>query len=684
MTIQRATAGAAAFAFALLTSTAVTAQNSTSFAAERFEPMPAQGLNVLNLAASDVVPHNNPTAGLFLHFVGDPLVQRDEDGEIVRRLLDNQLKAEFWAGVGLHDIVDIGFVLPAIITQTSDELDLFGDPNDTISNTALGDLRVVPKVRVLDPEMAYGIGIAIVPTIFLPTGNGAAFNSDGTLRFEPRLTIDWRHEDGYHVISNLAYAFRPKRPAESYVSDDSFRWAFGGYTPIPLPTLEGLGFMATLFGDAPLSGDLERDGFNAPVEVDGAVQYELPYNLIAQLGAGTGLTDGVGAPSYRIFASFGYTPKVKDSDGDGIYDNVDACPMDPEDFDQYEDTDGCPDHDNDQDTILDVDDDCPNDAEDLDGFEDENGCPDPDNDQDTVLDVDDECPDTPGPPERNGCPEGDRDGDGIGDDTDACPDDAEDKDGFEDEDGCPDNDNDKDTILDGDDECPNEPEDFDGFEDLNGCPDPDNDQDGILDVDDKCPLQPENMNGKEDDDGCPEDSKVRITRIKIEILEKVFFDTGKATIKQRSFALLDEVAQVLNQNPQLTKIRVEGHTDDRGSDTYNQKLSDERAASVMQYLLNKGVSGDRLISQGYGESKPIADNKTNAGRGQNRRVEFVILEVDGKSTESKGAVIEQKEEETTPSKPIEIDVKDATKKDDAKAPEDAKMEQTKEEEVPAF
>ena len=166
-----------------------------------------------------------------------------------------------------------------------------------------------------------------------------------------------------------------------------------------------------------------------------------------------------------------------DTDHDGILDNVDKCPTEPEDKD---------------------------------GFEDEDGCPDPDNDKD-----------------------------GIPDKTDKCPNEPEDKDGFEDADGCPDPDNDTDGILDNVDKCPNEPEDKDGFEDADGCPDPDNDKDGVLDAADKCPNDP----GPPDNDGCPKKYEhIVVTQEKIELKQKIFFDTNKATIQPRSFSLLDEIA----------------------------------------------------------------------------------------------------------------------------------------------
>ncbi|HUJ57133.1 MAG TPA: OmpA family protein [Kofleriaceae bacterium] len=216
---------------------------------------------------------------------------------------------------------------------------------------------------------------------------------------------------------------------------------------------------------------------------------------------------------------------------------------------------------------------------------------------------------------------GDRDHDGIPDNIDKCPDDPEDKDGFQDEDGCPDPDNDNDGIPDIRDQCPNDPEDKDGFQDEDGCPDPDNDKDGIADKDDKCP----NEYGVPPD-GCPKKyALVVVTEKKIELKQTVYFDFNKATIKPVSFALLDEVAQAMKDNPKI-KVEVQGHTDSVGDDNYNLKLSQKRAESVRIYLIKKGIASDRMEPKGYGETVPIADNRTKEGRDQNRRVEFVITE----------------------------------------------------------
>ena len=274
--------------------------------------------------------------------------------------------------------------------------------------------------------------------------------------------------------------------------------------------------------------------------------------------------------------------------------------------------------DRDGDGIVDADDKCPDVAEDKDGFEDADGCPDTDNDKDNILDADDKCPDVAGIPEKQGCPNDDNDADGILNDVDKCPDEAEDKDGFEDADGCPDPDNDLDGVPDASDKCPLEAEDKDGFEDEDGCPDTDNDGDAILDVNDKCP----NEAAPGTPDGCPK--LVRVEGDQIKILEKVYFATDKDTILDKSFPVLQEVAQVIVGKKGI-HVRVEGHTDNKGKSKHNMDLSQRRAESVKKFLVEHGIEADRLEAQGFGDTKPIADNKTEEGKAENRRVEFHII-----------------------------------------------------------
>jgi OOP family OmpA-OmpF porin len=271
-------------------------------------------------------------------------------------------------------------------------------------------------------------------------------------------------------------------------------------------------------------------------------------------------------------------PTATDRDGDGYDDDLDGCPDDPEDFDAFEDENGCPDNDNDQDGVLDAatfenglwinrdmkaDLDCRNDPEDVDEFEDEDGCPDPDNDKDGILDH----------PEKT-------------------------------------------------DTCPNEPEDFDQFEDADGCPELDNDKDTIPDAQDQCPNPPdlEDFDGDADTDGCP-DLAVKLDPCAIKLDDKVYFEFNKYNVDPKSFKLLDDVVTVMNQNPDIT-IEVGGHTDSKGGDSYNKKLSQKRVDSVRQYIIGKGIKDSRITAVGYGEERPIDTNRTNEGRANNRRVEF--------------------------------------------------------------
>ncbi|NOZ01411.1 MAG: OmpA family protein [Deltaproteobacteria bacterium] len=229
-------------------------------------------------------------------------------------------------------------------------------------------------------------------------------------------------------------------------------------------------------------------------------------------------------------------------------------------------------------------------------------CRDPDGDG--ICEPNDLCPQEAGPENTGGCP--DRDGDGVADLVDACPDEP----GPAELNGCPDTDGD--GIIDSKDACPQRP----GPKKYDGCPDTDGD--GIPDPKDKCPEVP----GVPELDGCP---RVVVTEKKIEIHQKVFFETNKAVIKPESFGLLKDVAKVIKDNPQLTKIRVDGHTDNVNTDAYNLRLSRRRAKAVRDFLVKQGVSRKRLSIKGFGESKPIADNATEEGKAKNRRVEFVII-----------------------------------------------------------
>jgi outer membrane protein OmpA-like peptidoglycan-associated protein len=186
-------------------------------------------------------------------------------------------------------------------------------------------------------------------------------------------------------------------------------------------------------------------------------------------------------------------------------------------------------------------------------------------------------------------------------------------------DGCPPGDADGDGFLDPDDKCPEEP----GVA-PDGCPIRDTDGDGIPDDVDKCPTVPENFNGFEDDDGCPDELPDAVKEF-TGVIEGIFFDTDKDTIKATSRPKLDAAAALLKEHPGL-RLEISGHTDDRGAAAYNDDLSRRRAEAVKKYLTDKGIDASRLSTRGAGSSEPIDSNKTYTGRAKNRRIEFKVLD----------------------------------------------------------
>ncbi len=236
--------------------------------------------------------------------------------------------------------------------------------------------------------------------------------------------------------------------------------------------------------------------------------------------------------------------------------------------------------------------------------------------------------DAPAPPPKKIVPraehyDDDADGDGYPDAIDKCPNEKEDGKGKETNDGCPlPPDADGDGIPDSKDKCPNEAEDFDGLSDKDGCPEEDNDNDKVPDVKDACPEEVGPPNRDASLNGCPTLTKLTDDG-HVQILKSVEFDPGKPHIRPASFPILDEIVLLMKAQPEMT-IDVQGHTDSKGVHDKNVKLSQDRAAAVVTYITDHGISGSRLKSEGFGPDKPIDTNDTEAGRSKNRRVEFVV------------------------------------------------------------
>jgi len=509
--------------------------------------------------------------------------------------ITNQFTNYFSGGIELFDHLTLGLTFPVTWVQTGAQPNATGSTSPfgaggggnsyTVDGPAAGDMRIDARYvawRKEDRSMAVGVQLSL----FAPTGNGSAsnFGGDGGTGAMPMITWEWTpwHRIPIAFVANTGVMFRPENsigdPAGNRGSPDGlgvgdeWRWAVGAYLPLKDGKFR---IGADIFGQTGLtgSGDLTTGNTvftrqNTPLEWDVEGRMKLPRMLANDqfyVGAGGGslFLPGYGAPDLRILAVLGTywtiedtsanSPEaharirasihesLKDTDGDGIPDDIDACPEVPEDHKDPDPMDGCP---------------APS----------------------------------------------DRDGDGIPDQYDKCPDVPEDKDGIDDQDGCPEDDADQDGIPDAKDACPKEP----------GQPDPD-------------PKK----------NGCPKFIKLEGSTVRV--LQQVHFATGSATILPDSFPMLQEIVQLLKATPGIKKMRIEGHTDNRGGADMNLDLSKRRAASVKNWLVQHGIEGGRLESEGYGLTKPIQSNDTDAGRQANRRVEFHIVEEDTGGAPPSGA-----------------------------------------------
>lgn len=460
------------------------------FTVQRFDPAPGPR-NYFSTRGLRMQGNMAWSAGLVMNYANDPFVVascqsltdcsspssvpgRQQDVHVVQHMFTG----DALGSLTLIDRLQIGLKVPVTYVSGDGLTDSSapggaGLPNaqHPLRAVGIGDVELEGKYRAYGEEKdPFAVGGSVYVTG--PLGHATAkgdYIGDGTPTVGFRAIFDGK-EGPFSVGGNLGGVFRGTGRVGSTELGSEFRYGVGaGFDASPVVRVILDGFGNTKFSSLAGTNSLEIDG--------GAQVTPLSSPITVLAGLGTGIIEGVGVPKFRAILGVMYVAEARDRDGDGIKDNDDQCPTEPEDKDGYEDTDGCPDKDNDGDTILDKDDKCPNQAEDFDGFQDTDGCPDPDNDNDGVDDAHDQCPDKP-----------------------------ETKNGFKDDDGCPDEpDRDADGVPDSRDQCPDQPEDTDGFQDTDGCPDPDNDGDGIPDEDDECVDEPETKNGYQDEDGCPDE-----------------------------------------------------------------------------------------------------------------------------------------------------------------------------------
>ena len=515
----------------------------------------------------------------------------DQDDNVLSVPVENSMVAHLGLVANLKDRVRLFAVIPFQALQSGDPGTVNGRLYEAEEGARLGDVRVGVDVRLLGAyrsafTLAAGVGM------HLPSGTRDSYTSDGKVRLQPRLMMAGMTKH-FSYAGRLGFDFRfvdldDTFGARNFGQELDFAFAGGVRLADGVVTLGPEVYGSTILGD----GIFGNAG--TPVEVIFGGHFLLADSVRLAVGAGPGFNQkALGSPNFRFLAKLGFFPSAevvppKDTDNDGIWDADDACPEKPGIPTGVARTHGCPD--TDADGFVDFDDACPLVYGGDTGDPLTRGCP--DRDKDTVVDKEDACPDTFGvktdDPKTNGCP--DRDGDTIVDRKDACPD------------------------LPG--PATDDPQ-------THGCPD--RDGDGIVDPVDACPDKPGDPDPDPEKNGCP---KVVLVKNEIQILERIEFDTAKATIRPESDPVLGAVFRVLTQHPEIQLLRVEGHTDNRGGRRYNKRLSQERAQAVVAWLTVRGISATRLSPEGFGFDQPIDTNDTREGRQNNRRVQFIILRQD--------------------------------------------------------
>lgn len=568
---------------------------TTGFALQRFTPSFA-GDRFFGVSS----PYASGDPGFHAAFIGDYasnplLVSRVKGITDPTGVVTDQLVFHLNATFAIFDRLALNLEIPAVVVNDGDDPVYRGTSFASPHDPAFADMRLGLRARILGGERDL-FQLGVQGFLWAPTGSRDGFSGDGEVRgmpqivlggFSPRLV--WSFTAGAHL--------RPTTVYNDVEIGHSMELGAGVAIRLGDERRVQVGPEATFgFG---LESQKRR---NTHAEILLGAKYRITDGMEAGLAAGPGLTPGYGTPDVRFVGSIAYTPDrypppapPPDADKDGVADDKDQCPQKAQGDKPDPKKPGCP-------------------------------AP-PDKDKDGIADDVDACLDVAGvesaDPAKNGCP-GDSDGDGVLDKDDKCPDTAQGEKADPALPGCPaPPDADGDGVLDKDDACPTVKGIASQDKAQNGCPG-DSDGDGVRDDQDACP----EIKGMKDADpkknGCPK--IVRLIGTEIVILQQVQFATGTANLTGNSDEILSEVAGVLKERPEIVKLEIQGHTDDKGNKNANKQLSQARADSVMKALVKKGIAPERLTAKGYGQEVPIADNKTEEGRAKNRRVQFKILE----------------------------------------------------------
>lgn len=552
----------------LVTAAAGGASAQSATALERYQPAPVGDA----LFASPQVsagPYLGVDAGLTFSFAHAPLALRTQRaGDVYTdagAIVSHQAVLHVMASAALLSRVKVDLDVPMTVDQSGDSPTAGDTTVASPSGFAMNDLRLGVRATVFEPDGAVP-GAAVAFSAFLPTGNAGAFTSTGSARFEPRLILG---ADYGRLVWSASIGRQLGGGGGLTGSDLTFSAGLAA-------RIDRFQIGPEVFGHVLVDGPASAGrGVVVSSRADGGLEALLGAKgafgpLTAGVAGGLGFLRGVGTPDYRFVLQISIHPFERK-----------APPPEPARAAE-------------------------GDAKGPEGGGTKGAAsagagpaihvpaaapPKPlDTDGDTVPDAEDACPRVVGDPRpeaaKRGCPP-DRDGDGIIDVDDRCPD----RPG---------------VVAEGD---------------RNGCP-PDSDGDGLADPDDACPRE---AGAKTDDPkttGCP--ASVRVEGTQIVVIQQVHFETAKAVILSDSFGLLQQVADVITQHPEIARLAVDGHTDNRGTEASNLELSRARVVAVMKWLVDRGIDARRLEARGFGPRRPIADNKTDEGRAKNRRVEFQL------------------------------------------------------------